>query len=271
VTTRDDPRKIQAGWAAAVLLGLCLAVPAAGQQQQPQQGAVAANAPIEASSGATGAAAIPPRAASNTIDERQPVRRAAAPTSARPTTQQTGVKSTSTGKGFDSGRVTTALAVVVILILLLRWGAKRFFGVAAVGRSSRAVQVMARTPVSPRQQLMVLRVGRRLLVVADGGSQMNTLSEITDPDEVAALVGQLQGEHGERAGKGFGSLFSKMRGQYEAPEAENEDAEPSVAPQGGRFAEHDEEQADHPAVASTRQELSGLMDKVRLLSRQFKS
>jgi hypothetical protein len=131
---------------------------------------------------------------------------------------------------------------------------------------------MARTPVSPRHQLMVLRVGRRLLVVADGGAQMNTLSEITDPDEVAALLGQLQDEHGERAGKGFGSLFSKMRGSYEAePDAEGGDT--SAAPvSGGRFAEqHDDHDETDPAVTSTRQELSGLMDKVRMLSRQFKS
>ena len=61
----------------------------------------------------------------------------------------------------------------------------------------------------------MLRVGRRLLVVADGGGQMNTLSEITDADEVAALLGQLAGRSGRAK---FGSVFGKMRRSYEADE-----------------------------------------------------
>ena len=71
------------------------------------------------------------------------------------------------------------------------------------------------------------------------------------------------------AGKSFGTLFGKMRGSYES---EPESGEADSSPVNGRFAEQSEaELEDNPAVTSTRQELSGLMDKVRLLSRQFKS
>ncbi len=98
---------------------------------------------------------------------------------------------------------------------------------------------------------------------------MNTLSEITDADEVAALLGQLQGDHSDRATRSFGSLFGKMRKTYESePEQDAGDAEPAEVDR--RIRDREEEDTD-PSVVSTRQELVGLMDKVRTLQSQFKS
>lgn len=191
----------------------------------------------------------------------------------RPTTQKAATRAPSTG--FNPTRLVTALGVVLVLILLLRWVGRRFFGMADRGRSTRAVQVLSRSPISPRQQLVLLRVGRRLLVVADGGGQMNTLSEITDADEVAALLGQLQDDHAGRMTTTFGSLFGKMRAPFE-PEAAAGNAASDQEPDDDaavlrRPALRVPAEEDDPAVESTRQELSGLMDKVRTLSRQFKS
>jgi hypothetical protein len=92
--------------------------------------------------------------------EREPIRRstsAAAATTA-PTTQRAGAKpAPAAGNGgFDVRRMTLALGAVLALILLLRFGLKRVFGVATAPRSSRAVQVLTRSPLSPRHQLMVL-------------------------------------------------------------------------------------------------------------------
>ena len=131
--------------------------------------------------------------------------------------------------GFDVRRIVTALAVVLVLILLARWFVRRFFGVAGAARSTRAVQVLSRSTLSPKQQLMLLRVGRRLLVVGDGGGQLNTLSEITDADEVAALVGQVQDDHSAALSRAFGSLFGRMQGKF--GEAEQQDAEPDRRPE----------------------------------------
>lgn len=214
-----------------------------------------------------------PTSAQTAIDKQVIRRTTPTPTNAtRPTTQKAGVKPANTApasSGFDAARVVLALGAVVGLIFLLRWVAKRFFGVTSVGRSSRAIQVLSRSPLSPRQHLVVLRVGQRLLIVADGGGQMNTLTEITDPDEVAALIGQVQEDHTERAGKSFGALFGKMRGSYE----DQADAPPESEPAMLRRGEGDvsESQKDNdPAVASARRELSGLMERVRSLSSQFK-
>lgn len=227
-------------------------------------------------------APVPPRGSSSISGNGKIARRK--PPTTGPTTKPAARVSTT---GFEPTRVVVALAVVIGLIALLRWVGRRVFGVAGPGRSTRAVQVLSRSPLSPKQNLVLIRVGRRLLVVADGGGAMNTLSEITDADEVAALLGQLQDDHNDRAIKTFGNLFGKKRGDFER-EAESDSAngepdgdarnleDPDGAPDDvrlrpttarGREGDDDEGRA----VESTRQELSGLMDKVRLLSRQFKS
>jgi flagellar biogenesis protein FliO len=230
---------------------------------------------------AADAPAPPTPAVAKSEIEREPIRRNPSSTTNAPTTQHAGSRpAASSGSGFDVRRVTLALGGVVALLLVVKLGLKRVFGVAGAPRSSRAVQVLTRSPLSPRHQLMVLRVGRRLLVVADGGGQMNTLSEITDPDEVAALLGQLQEDHGAAAK--FGSVFGRMRKPYEADEDGDEDAEAESRPTSGvdpfdlGAGENDGQRGERierndPAVTTTRQEVLGLMDKVRMLSRQFKS
>jgi flagellar biogenesis protein FliO len=163
---------------------------------------------------------------------------------------------------FDIKRVGYALAIVLGLIFAMRWGGKWLFPQSAGQRASRAVQVLARNVISPKQQLLVIRVGQRLIVVGDSGQQMNALCEITDPDETAALLGQIEGERREpiAIGRTFGSLFGRADAQYRS-------AEPSRSAK----PENDEPDAElEPSEAQRRDELNGLMDRVRLMSQQFR-
>jgi flagellar biogenesis protein FliO len=166
---------------------------------------------------------------------------------------------TSRSPSMDFARVGGALVAVVVLIFILR-GLGRLFFPAATGRGqSRVVEVLSRSPLAPKQQVMLLRVGRRLIVVGDSGSQMNTLCEISDPDEVAGLVGQLR-EEKTMAAAAFGSLFGRFNRRYEAP-AEDREA-------GGAVSELRDEPRE-VEVASAQGELDGLRDRVRLLAEQF--
>jgi hypothetical protein len=106
---------------------------------------------------------------------------------------------------------------------------------------------------------MLIRVGRRVIVVGESGSQMNTLCEITDPDEVAELAGQLQDAKTASPGRMFGTMFGRSRRDFER--ADDRPVEPSS---GLREAETDE-----TPVASAREELSGLRERVRLIAEQF--
>jgi flagellar biosynthetic protein FliO len=263
----DTPsRKTLAARATAVACALWLATPSP--------------APAEATVAEPSAVAPVPSAATAADVEKQLIPRKKAPgATTNPTTQRTGAaaaaaRSPGNAGGLDVQRLVTALGIVLGLILLARWVLRRFFGVAGATRATRAVQVLARSPLSPKQQLMLLRVGRRVIVVGDAGGQLNTLSEITDPDEVASLIGQVQDDHTGRASKSFGNLFGRMQGKFD-DEAAGAEAEPAAT---GQSREEGVDQRDgdgtvdgDPAVDSTRQELSGLMDRVRMLSRQFKN
>jgi flagellar biogenesis protein FliO len=154
---------------------------------------------------------------------------------------------------------------VIALIFALRWLSQRLFGKVVASRSSRAVQILSRNVISPKQQLLVLQVGRRLVVVGDSGQQMNPLCEITDPDEMAALIGQIREEKRESTPAAFGAIFGRAGSAFEK---ENHEPQRPVDVAG-----EDDDSADNssgpPSVQDTRDELSGLMDKVRLMSRQF--
>jgi flagellar biogenesis protein FliO len=184
--------------------------------------------------------------------------------------------------------------VVLGLIFFLKWGSRRLFALPAAGRSSRTVQVLTRSVLAPRQQVMLLQVGRRVLVVADSGSQMSNLCEITDPDEVAALLGQIRSEK-ESAANAFGSLLGRVRKGFGKTGGRDADAAADDLPESAARLERaqllgppaDEPDDDGPgdeetppdiglgetdaeaAVAAARQELDGLREKLREVSRQF--
>lgn len=188
----------------------------------------------------------------------QPVRAAAAEpsgSSALPTTA-------SQPQGMDYTRVLAALGIVIGLIFALRWCSRFVFPAAAGRAGNKAIEVVSRSALSPKQQVLLLRVGRRLIVVGDSGAQMNPLCEITDPDEVAALVGQLRDERSPPGARAFGAMFGRSRQNFEPAE----DPPPADAAQELREAEQD----DETTVVSAREELNGLRERVRLLAEQFK-
>ncbi|MEO6436587.1 MAG: flagellar biosynthetic protein FliO [Tepidisphaeraceae bacterium] len=144
-------------------------------------------------------------------------------------------------------RVAGSLAAVLGLIGLMYWGTRRLLPGSAMGRSSGAIHVLARTHLSPKQKILVIQVGRRVLVVGDGGGgQLNTLCEIGDPDEAAALIGQIQGEQAETGGRSFASLFTSANARLDSPDATPTDE-----------------------IESAREQLDGLMHQVRGITRQI--
>jgi hypothetical protein len=138
------------------------------------------------------------------------------------------------------------------------------FPSASVGRSSQVIKVISRSVIAPKQQLLLIQVGRRIVLVGDCGMQMNALAEITDPDEVASLLGQLRANSAadtlrdSKISKPFGSLLGRAQRQFDdlpVPAA----AEP----------EDDGDEFIAAGVDGTRGELDGLTDKIRMLSKQL--
>jgi flagellar biogenesis protein FliO len=239
-------------WHVLTVLVICSFLPASAPASSNE---TAANTPLIADPPAPSIPRI-----TDTYD-KEPIQRTDTPVrSANPSV-------TTDGDAVSLGlpRLLAAMALVVALIFLLRWVGRKFLGATPIAGGTRAVQVLSRTLVAPRQSIMLMRVGRRLLVVADNGSQLASLSEITDPDEVASLAGQLQSEKLDIAGKTFGALFGRMRkeeaGESGAVETSGSVDEPLSADEAAG--------AEVTDVASARAELGGLMEQVRLASNRF--
>jgi len=105
-----------------------------------------------------------------------------------------GLEDDRVGDGRSGGPLTGllqtlgALALVVALIFLARYLLKRFGGAGRSPGRNEAIEVVARTAVAPRQQLMLVRLGERLVLVGTAGGGFSALCEITDPQEVAKLL-----------------------------------------------------------------------------------
>jgi flagellar biogenesis protein FliO len=165
--------------------------------------------------------------------------------------------------GLDIPRIGLSLAIVISLIAALYWIYRKFFGATTAQRHSGAMSVLTRLAVTPKQHLVLLQVGRRIVLVSDNGQQMSALSEITDPDEVASLVGQLASEKTVSAVKAmnsFGNVFGRARNDFDEPEAGDQRDVP----------DEEESTAQDPSIAEARGEITGLMDKIRLLSGQIR-
>ena len=90
---------------------------------------------------------------------------------------------------FSSWSAFGALVIVVGLILVLarvsRRHAPNFPAVAPAGRAGNPRS----TPVDPRQSILLVRIGSRILVVGSSASGLNSLGQIDDAVEVDVLAG----------------------------------------------------------------------------------
>lgn len=197
--------------------------------------------------------------------EQQPLRRSD-PARARPRDSRNTL--TLPQGGFDVPRVLLALAIVIGLIILLRVLARWLIPGAAAPRSSGAVRLLSRSAIAPKQQILLVQVGRRILVVGDSGPHMSPLAEMNDPEEVASLVAQIESEKSS-ARRPFGPLFGRARERFDESTTprhgmEVEDKAPTEAQAGNPPAPSD------LGFAEAREQLGGLIDRVRVLAQQFR-
>jgi hypothetical protein len=137
-------------------------------------------------------------------------------------------------------------------------------GRSAPGRASAAISVVSRSVVGPRQQLMLVQVGKRLVLVGNSGGQMNSLCEISEADEVGDLLGKVRAERGDSITKTFSSLFRKEEEKFEEQPALRVTADPEDEEPVERDVPDDD------GMGATRDELRSLAAKVRGLSKQFR-
>jgi len=190
-------------------------------------------------------------------DEHRPILRVGGDTP-DPVEGNAGKPAQSPSSGFDSAWVMLSLSGVIGLIFLLKSISRSIMGRGGRFRSGgQAVKVLGRCFLAPRQQVLLLQVGRRIVVVGDSGGQLQALAQITEADEVAALIGEMKSQAAPLVvGNPFSALFGRARDSYDAPEI---DESVAAAPTPAN--------TDLPAATdgleSTRSAIQDLTERVR--------
>ena len=176
-------------------------------------------------------------------------------------------------KSVDWTRLCAAMGIVIVLIMALRFAMLRLFPGARLGKTNGAVRVLSRTAIAPRQQVMLLQVGRRVVVVGDSGGTLSPLAQIEDPDEAAILIGQIETAAADAtpaAASRFKAIFNRQQETYEEPTSMS-----SAAMSSSRLMDddHPEPESIEPPpqeVANAQEEISSLISRMRSLTKTIR-
>ncbi|MGL4514227.1 MAG: flagellar biosynthetic protein FliO [Lacipirellulaceae bacterium] len=105
---------------------------------------------------------------------------------------------------------TSALAVVLGLLCVSAWVVKRSLPRSARVLPTDVAEVLGRVPLAGRQVGQLLRVGRKLLLVVVTPTGVETLTEITDEEDVQNLLRICDESHGRGAEAAFDDVFRQM-------------------------------------------------------------
>jgi flagellar protein FliO/FliZ len=97
-------------------------------------------------------------------------------------------KPVSIAPGNAIGTVAGSLGVVLGLFLVIAWCTRRLASPGASVLPKEVVELLGRAPLATRQQLQLVRIGNKLLLVALSPVGVETLTEITEPAEVEHLM-----------------------------------------------------------------------------------
>jgi len=114
------------------------------------------------------------------------------------------------GMGWWGLQTVMALAVVIGLILLLRAWLRRMSGASATPTARGLVEVLGRTTVGPKTQVLFLRVNERVIVAGQTPAGIQTLTCIDEPEEVASLLAQAEADRPQSISQGFGKLLKQF-------------------------------------------------------------
>lgn len=104
--------------------------------------------------------------------------------------------------------IISSLLLVVGLFLGVAWCYRKTLGTSlAGGLPKQVVNVVGRTSISARQQLVLVRFGSKLLLVSVIQGEARTLGEISDPLEVDQMLGECESGQPGSISQSFKSLL----------------------------------------------------------------
>jgi len=92
----------------------------------------------------------------------------------------------------DYFRIFFGLAAVILLIWGLSVLLKRFVQVRGLASSTESLKVLYTMSLTPTRTLYLVRLGERILLIGAGDGGMQTLAEISEPEEVSIILRDLE-------------------------------------------------------------------------------
>ena len=103
-----------------------------------------------------------------------------------------------------------ALAVVTGLLLLAMWGLKRSMPQSMQLLPAEAASVLGRMPLTGKQFAHLIKLGDKLLLVSITPTGVDTLTEVTDPDQVTRLVALCSSNAPHSAKRDFDQILQQL-------------------------------------------------------------
>lgn len=110
------------------------------------------------------------------------------------------------------GTLAGSLIIVLTLFFVVMWLMRRAAPQSVQLLPGEVVEVLGRAPLTGRQQMHLLRCGRKLVLVSVTPDGAKTLTEITDPEEVDRLAGLCQQTRPGSATAAFRQVFQQFAG-----------------------------------------------------------
>ena len=112
--------------------------------------------------------------------------------------------------------LSTAVGLSIVLTVIYAGGRalRKLTPGLAPDNSEGPIRVLYRTYLNPKQTVCLIRCGDRLLLIGSSGDRMQTLAEITDPEEIDFLKGQCMQAHPRSATRAFKDMFTRDRKSF---------------------------------------------------------
>jgi flagellar biogenesis protein FliO len=113
--------------------------------------------------------------------------------------------------------VASSLGVVLGLFLVVAWAMRRTVPGGSVVLPTEVVEVLGRAALAGKAQVHLVRCGSKLLLVSLSPTGVETLTEITDPDEVTRLAGLCRQAQPGSTTAAFRQVLQQFAGQRTPP------------------------------------------------------
>jgi flagellar biogenesis protein FliO len=152
-------------------------------------------------------------------------------------------------------RSMVSLLLVLLLIVGGSFLLRRFMPSANRFSKDSGLEILTRCAVGPKQSICLVKMGPRLVLVGLSPNHMAALDVVKGQEDIATILGQVETSAPESISSSFGKYFRQESVQFEEQAEE-------------QSLDHPKDELDEVRqVHLARSELSGLLDKVKGLTR----